>query len=313
MTETALILGATGGVGGETARALRAGGWRTLAFSRTRAGIDDDGLEWIRGDALDAAAVTRAAEGASVVVHAVNPRGYRDWDRLVLPMLDSTLRAARAAKATIVLPGTVYNYGPDALPILDEDAPQRPTTKKGKLRVAMEARLAAFARDGGQAIVLRCGDFFGPYAGNNWFAQMVAPGRQLQRIVRIGRRGLAHQWAYLPDVAETLAALIDRRRALPAFAAYQFKGHWDETGEEMIDAVRRVAGRPDLQVKSFPWTLVAALSPVVPLFREVMEMRYLWGTPVYMDNDKLLGVLGKEPHTPWDMAVSGALRGLGCL
>ena len=107
------------------------------------------------------------------------------------------------------LPGTVYNYGPDALPILTEDAPQRPTTKKGKLRVEMEARLEAFARKGGQAIVLRCGDFFGPRAGNNWFAQVVQPGRRLTQIVRIGQRGLAHQWAYLPDVAETLDS-VDR-------------------------------------------------------------------------------------------------------
>ena len=313
MVETALVLGAAGGIGGETVRALNAKGWRVRAFNRTRSGVDGDGVDWVRGDALDAAAVAEAAEGASVIVHAVNPPGYRNWERLVLPMLESTRQAARASKATIVLPGTVYNYGSDALPILAEDAPQRPTTKKGKLRVEMEARLQAFARAGGQAIVLRCGDFFGPRAGNNWFAQVVQPGRRLTRIVRIGRRGLAHQWAYLPDVAGTLARLIERRAALPAFAAYQFRGHWDETGMTMIDAVRRAAARPELKVRSFPWTLTMGLSPFVPLFRELREMRYLWKTAVYMGNDKLLGVLGDEPHTSWDEAVREAMRGLGCL
>jgi nucleoside-diphosphate-sugar epimerase len=313
MVETALVLGAAGGIGGETVRALNANGWRVRAFNRTRSGVDGDGVDWVRGDALDAAAVASAAEGASVIVHAVNPRGYRNWERLVLPMLESTLRAARASKATIVLPGTVYNYGPDALPILIEESPQRPTTKKGKLRVEMEARLEAFARDGGQAIILRCGDFFGPRAGNNWFAQIVAPGRPLTRIARVAPPGLAHQWAYLPDVAETLARLIDRRTALPAFAVYQFKGHWDETGADMLDAIRRAAGRADLKAKPFPWTLVECLSPFVPLFREVREMRYLWRTAVYMGNDKLLSVLGGEPHTPWDDAVRETLQGLGCL
>jgi nucleoside-diphosphate-sugar epimerase len=313
MAETALVLGAAGGVGGEAARALNAKGWRVRAFNRSKSGVDRDGIDWVRGDALDAAAVAKAAEDADVIVHAVNPPGYRDWERLVLPMLDSTLEAARASKATIVLPGTVYNYGPDALPILTEDAPQRPTTKKGKLRVAMEARLEAFAREGGQAIVLRCGDFFSPRSGASWFAQVVQPGRRVTRIVRIGRPGLAHQWAYLPDVAETLARLIERRAALPAFAAYQFKGHWDETGMAMIDAIRRATARPALQVRSFPWTLTMGLSPFVPLFREVREMRYLWKTAVYMGNDKLVGVLGEEPHTPWDEAVDETLRGLGCL
>jgi nucleoside-diphosphate-sugar epimerase len=313
MTETALVLGAAGGVGGETVRALTARGWRVRAFNRTRTGVDGDGVDWVRGDALGAAAVASAAEGASVIVHAVNPRGYGNWERLVLPMLDSTLQAARASKATIVLPGTVYNYGPDALPILTERSPQRPTTKKGKLRVEMEARLEAFARDGGQAIVLRCGDFFGAHAGNSWFAQIVKPGRRVTRIARIGRPNHAHQWAYLPDVAETLARLVHRRTALPTFAAYQFKGHWDETGADMLDAIRRAAGRADLKAKPFPWTLVEWLSPFVPLFREVREMRYLWRTPVYMGNDKLLGVLGDEPHTPWDHAVRETLQGLGCL
>jgi hypothetical protein len=48
------------------------------------------------------------------------PPGYRDWARLVLPMIDNTIAAARASGARIVLPGTVYNYGPNAFPVLRE-------------------------------------------------------------------------------------------------------------------------------------------------------------------------------------------------
>ena len=39
-------------------------------------------------------------------------------------MLDNTIAAANAQGATIVLPGTVYNYGPDAFPLLAETSPQ---------------------------------------------------------------------------------------------------------------------------------------------------------------------------------------------
>ena len=38
--------------------------------------------------------VRAAAEGCSVIVHAVNPPGYRRWSELVLPMLDHTIAAA---------------------------------------------------------------------------------------------------------------------------------------------------------------------------------------------------------------------------
>jgi nucleoside-diphosphate-sugar epimerase len=49
------------------------------------------------------------------------------------------------------------------------------------------------------------------------------------------------------------------------------------------------------------------------MFREMLEMRYLWREPLRMDNSRLIAFLGHEPHTPLDEAVSEALRGLGCL
>jgi nucleoside-diphosphate-sugar epimerase len=51
----------------------------------------------------------------------------------------------------------------------------------------------------------------------------------------------------------------------------------------------------------------------VVTFRELQEMRYLWRTPLHMDNTRLIEVLGKEPHTPLEQAVEATLSGLGCL
>src|SRR5262245_37787359 len=105
---TALVLGASGGVGGEATRALLRRGWTVKALvrdpTRAREGWHGDGLApaWIEGDAMDKASVTTAAERCSLIVHAVNPPGYRDWDRLVLPMLENTIAAAQAAGARIV-------------------------------------------------------------------------------------------------------------------------------------------------------------------------------------------------------------------
>jgi hypothetical protein len=48
-------------------------------------------------------------------------------------------------------------------------------------------------------------------------------------------------------------------------------------------------------------------------FREMLEMRYLWKRPLRLNNAKLVGVLGAEPHTPIDQAVRESLKGLGCL
>jgi nucleoside-diphosphate-sugar epimerase len=55
------------------------------------------------------------------------------------------------------------------------------------------------------------------------------------------------------------------------------------------------------------------LSPFVPLFRELAEMRYFWTTPIHMDNAWLKDVLGSEPRTPLDLAVRETLLGTGCV
>ncbi|KVE93451.1 NAD-dependent epimerase/dehydratase family protein [Burkholderia vietnamiensis] len=313
-----LVLGASGGIGGEVARQLRDAGWQVRALSRNldAASVERDGIEWMRGDALDRDAVLRAARGCGVLVHAVNPPGYRNWSTQVLPMLDNTIAAATREQATIVLPGTVYNFGPDAFALLHEDAPQRPVTRKGAIRVEMERRLQAATANRVRTIVVRAGDFFGPRAGNNWFGQgMVKAGRPVTAISVPGRPGVGHQWAYLPDVARTMVELLERRDALEPFARFHLGGHWDADGMQLAQAVRRVAQRHGLRptIRRFPWWLVWAAAPFVTTMREMIEMRYLWREPLRMENARLTAVLGREPLTPLDTAVETTLAGLGCL
>ncbi len=312
----ALVLGATGGVGGAMAAKLAARGYRIRALHRnaTAMAARNPSLDWRQGDAMNRADVVRAADGVSLIVHAVNPPGYRDWARLVLPMIDNTIAAAKAAGVRILMPGTVYNFGPDAFPVLDEESPQQPVTVKGKIRVALEERLEAAAAEGVPVIILRAGDFFGPGAGNNWFAQgLVKPGAPLKAITLPGAPGIGHQWAYLPDVAETMMQLVERADALPTFARFHMEGVFDTDGLQLAEAIRRVVGDPRLPIRRFPWLFVRLSAPFIPLFREIMEMRYLWKEPLRMSNRRLVEVLGAEPHTPLDLAVTETLASLGCL
>lgn len=312
----ALILGATGGIGGAVAAKLHARGYRVRALHRNATDMQAHmpGYDWVGGDAMRRDDVVRAAKGVSLIVHAVNPPGYRNWGQLVLPMIDNTIAAARASGARILMPGTVYNYGPDAFPVLREDSPQNAVTRKGRIRVELERRLEVAAGEGVPVILLRAGDFFGPKAGNNWFAQgLVTPGKPVTSVANPGAKGVGHQWAYLPDVAETMVRLVERAESLPPFARFHMDGVFDADGEQMIAAIRRVTGRADLKVKAFPWWLVRLASPFVPLFRELAEMRYLWREPLRLDNARLVAVLGEEPRTPLDQAVRATLESLGCL
>jgi nucleoside-diphosphate-sugar epimerase len=310
----ALVLGAAGGIGGETAAALARHGWSVRGLVR-RTPPEAGGIAWIRGDAMNAVDVQRAAQGVALIVHAVNPPGYRDWEKLVLPMLDNTIAAARAVGARIVLPGTIYNFGFDAFPVLREDSPQHPESRKGAIRVEMEKRLKAAADAGTPVLIVRAGDFFGPKTtGNSWFsAAIVTPGAPVKRIVEPTPRGLTHAWAYLPDVAETIARLVDRAPALGDFEVFHFPGHQLARGE-MGEAIRRVTGNPRLRIWSFPWPLVVILQPFIRLFREMAEMRHLWRQSIVLDGGKLKAFLGEAmPATSLDRAVRETLAGLGSL
>jgi nucleoside-diphosphate-sugar epimerase len=267
-------------------------------------------VEWIKGDAMNAAEVIAAAEGADVIVHAANPPKYQRWRQLALPMLASSIAAAKASGARLVLPGTVYNYAPDAGASIGEDTPQAPVTRKGKVRVEMEEMLRAAAADGVKSLVLRAGDFFGPAAPNSGLLWLTT--RKAGRVTGVYRTGpVGHAFAYLPALAETLARLLDREAALATFEVFHFAGNWMAGDDALGGAVRRVTGDGAIPIKPFPWAMVYAAAPFVPMLREMAEMRYLWTKPIGLDETKLRTFFGSVRATPLDDAMRESLADLG--
>ena len=227
-------------------------------------------------------------------------------------MLDNTIAAAAKTGARVLLPGTVYNYGPDAGGTVDEHAPQNPVTRKGRIRVEMERRLQAAAERGAKALVVRAGDFYGPHSGNSWLAQgMVPTPGPVRRIFNPARAGVGHSWAYLPDLAETMVRLLERRDDLADFDSFQFGGTWVDDNRAFADAIRVAAGQPRAPIYPFPWPVVHALAPVNETAREMRELIYLWRRPLRLVDDKLRRFLGEVPTTPLDEALRTTLRGLG--
>ena len=310
---TALVIGATGGIGGALAERLQAGGWHVRALNRDpdRARPGRETLEWVRGDALVEADVVAAAMGADIIVHAANPPGYRNWAGLLMPMLNNTISAAKASGARILLPGNVYNFGPDAMPTLSETSPQTPMTRKGAIRVEMEKALRAAADEGVRSLTVRAGDFFGPKpTGGSWMSQgLVKPGRPLAAVTYPGPLEIAHAWAYLPDLAETFVRLLDTD--LADFEVFHFRGQ-QATGQELVGALQVAAGRK-VAVRRLPWFAFAVIAPFNEMIREMLEMKYLWDRPVLLDNTRLVAKLGAEPHTPLADALRAALAGMDAL
>jgi nucleoside-diphosphate-sugar epimerase len=307
MSSRVLVLGAGGRLGHKAAEAFRDAGWTVTGLVRPGgAARAPAGTQSIEVDALDHAAVSAAARGTDVVLHALNPL-YTHWSRFALPLAYSAITAAEATGATLMFPGNLYNYGSPMPAVIDETTPMRPSSRKGQLRVAIEERMAEATERGMRAIVLRAGDFYGGGRGS-WLDLVLLKEIGRGRLTYPGPIDLMHEWAYLPDLVSTLVQLAAIRETLPAFATFGFPGH-AVTGREFTTTIAR-ATSSKLQIKRMTWWLIHALRPIVPLCRELSEVSYLWSEPHRIDGSKLKAAIGDAPHTPLDDAVARALEDL---
>lgn len=317
MQSTVLILGARGRFGLAAARAFSDAGWRVLGQTRPAAELPaDPRIEWLAIDLHDTRALVAAAQGATVVLHALNPAyTHKAWRAQVLPMLEAATAVARALDATLMLPGNVYNFGAAMPAVLREDTPQAAQTVKGQIRIAMEAQLQ---RSGVRGVVIRAGDFFGSGRGT-WFDQIIVKDIQKGKFTYPGARDVATAWAYLPDLARTFVAVAAKRAQLRPFEVLHFKGH-SISGQRWLDVLDPLARNQGwvepqghVRFKRLPWPLLRIAGLVVPTFAALVEMRYLWDTPHALANDRLTALIGAEPHTPLLLAAQTALSDLGLM
>jgi nucleoside-diphosphate-sugar epimerase len=307
MTGRILILGAAGRLGSAAAEAFRDAGWSVVSFVRPGAGRRVP-LGTAVVESEERAAVTQAAHGADVLLHALNTP-YPQWERLALQHIYVSIEAAEATGATLMFPGNLYNFGAAMPDLLEETTPMQPTARKGRLRVLMEQRLREATERGMRAITLRAGDYFGGGLGA-WFDLVIAREIGRGRLTYPGPLDVMHEWAYLPDLARTFVMLAERRAALPPYAPFGFAGH-AVTGTELAAAMAS-AMRRRLKVKRMSWWLLRTVGRLSAMGRELAEIEYLWRVPHRVSGAQLEAAIGATPpHTPLAAAVTSALRQLG--
>ena len=306
---TVLVLGANGRLGRAAALAFAAAGWQVRAQMRQppRAPLPAS-VQLVLADALDRVTLHPAAQGAQVIVNALNP-DYTRWATLLPPITQATLALARASGATLMLPGNVYNFGNQLPPRLDEATPFAATNPKAAQRIALEAALqqAAQPQDGQppvRSIVIRAGDFIGD--AGTWLDLAMAKGLARGRFTHMGPSDINHAWAWLPDLAQVFVHVAERRARLPAHAVLHHAG-FTLTSAELQAAFEAALGRP-LKATRFPWPLLRLGTPFSPMLRALFEMRHLWQRPHQLDDARLRALLGPSlPATPLAVVVRECL------
>jgi nucleoside-diphosphate-sugar epimerase len=311
---TVLVLGANGRFGQAAVSAFAQAGWRVLAQVRRLPPQPlPAGAGTLAVPLSDIDTLAAQAAGARVVVHAVNPL-YTRWRQEAVPAARQGMELARRLGARFMLPGNVYNFGEHMPALLRPDTPQWPSTEKGHIRRELEAEMRLRAAGGQRSVVIRAGDFFGGGRGS-WFDLVIVKSLAQRKLVYPGPLEVPHAWAYLPDLARAFVA-VAASEELPAFADLHFPGH-TLTGAQLLAAVERAAASlgmvpaQDWHHGSMPWALIRAGGVVVPTWRAIAEMSYLWRVPHALDGRALYAAVGALPATPIDAALRAALLDLG--
>src|SRR4051812_37476615 len=128
-----LVLGAAGRLGAASAVTFRDAGWQVKGLVRPgRSDAAPRRIEVVEAVTGDEA--VEAAYGCDVVLNAFTPV-ITEWRKNALSLAYAAIAAAEGSGASLLFPGSVWNYGRSMPPFLDESTPMQPSTRKGRMRV----------------------------------------------------------------------------------------------------------------------------------------------------------------------------------
>ena len=284
MTGTVLILGASGRFGRNAAEALWNAGWQVRRFDRKTQDLDT------------------AARGADLIVNGWNP-AYSDWATMLPELTAKVIAAARKSGATVIIPGNVYGFGENAPARFAADTPLMAQNPLGRLRIEMET---AYRNSGVRTIVLRAGDFIDTEASGNWFDRIMTSSLPKGRFTYPGQADIPHAWAYLPDMARATVQLAELRDQLGRFEDIPFPGY-TMTGHDIAQHLSNVLQR-SVRVKQMSWIPLKLLQPVWPEARKLLEMRYLWNKPHWLDGARFEQLVPDFKPTLPEVALASAVQ-----
>ena len=306
MTGRILVLGAAGRLGFAAAEAFRDAGWNVRGLVRPgRAKAVPRGVEAVEAVTRDEA--VSAGRGCDVVLNAFNPI-ITEWQKNATSLAYAAIAAAEGNGATLLFPGSVWNFGRDMPAVLDENTPMNATSRKGRMRIEIEQRIGEACDRGMRAIVLRAGDYFGAGRGS-WFDLVICKEIARQRLTYPGPLDVVHAWAYLPDLAQTMVRLAERRASFGPCESFGFAGH-AITGHQLIAAIESVT-KSKFNIRPMGWWMIKTFGQLLAIGRELAEMAYLWEVPHRIDGRKLQSAIGEVPATPFTDTVSASLQKLG--
>ncbi|GAB3554003.1 NAD(P)H-binding protein [Spirosoma fluminis] len=304
-----LVLGATGSIGYAVTQNLLARRLPVTILVRNRAKAEAlfpnaATLTIVEGDVQDVAGLKTTAVGKTHIFHGIN-YPYHQWFGNMDKATQHVIDAAAQHGATLVFPGNVYNFGNAKEPIREDSRPN-PVSKKGELRVTLEAMLEQAATEGRCRVLnVRLPDFWGPNvlnAGVKPIFEGALTGKALPWLLNAS---IPHQSVYTNDAAEVIVRLMLRKATAP-YEVWNYGGHTFPSTRWFFGRVAAITGKP-LRVQIHSRFAIGFLGLFVAVVREVKEMLYLYENTILLDDANVRAAFPDFQETPIDEAITETL------
>jgi nucleoside-diphosphate-sugar epimerase len=186
------------------------------------------------------------------------------------------------------------------------------TDVKGRVRTRMWTdALAAHEAGRVRATEARAADFVGPQVpgDHSHLVRQLPALRKGRRAYVVGDPDALRSWAYMPDVATTLATLGTDERALGR--AWHVPSNPPRSQRQALGDLAAALGVPPVPVSTIPWPVLRAVGLAVPMMREVVAVRHQFDQEFVIDAGATTATFGLTA-TGWDevtAATAGAVRG----
>lgn len=304
--DNCLVVGATGGIGRSTVKALVENGNHVRAFVRNRHKAEKyffgmSNVEIFEGDATKPADLAKAIKDCSTLFYGANTL-YTEWIEKARPLLKLSLVAALEANARFVFPGNVYLYGHAQYNPVDEKHPHAAHTVKGKIRVEMEEMIKKYSSEKGlRFTIVRFPDFYGPFVVNGFSEKAYQNALAGKSIQWIGAKNVPLEYIFIEDAGKCIAAAglselgINQEFNVPATAPI--------TNNSYLGLITKLGGaNSKLQILNSN-LLFSMMGFFNKLIKEVAEMLYLKREELTLDGTKFKNTFGFLPSTSYEEGI----------
>jgi nucleoside-diphosphate-sugar epimerase len=306
----ALVTGGGGFLGGAIVRMLAERGNQVVSYSRgTYPQLDEMGVEQVRGDLGDGAALSAAAKGCDIVYHVAAKAGvwgsYAEFYQANVTGTENVLAACRAngigrlvytSSPSVVFDGMDVEGGDESLPYPASYEAHYPATKARAEQLVLAANSPALA-----TVSLRPHLIWGP-GDNHLVPRILAKGRA-GRLRRIGNRPNLVDTVYVDNAARAHLQAADR---LAPGSPVNGRAYFISNGEpiplwEMVNRILAAAGVPPV-TRSIPPGMAYAIGCIC---------EGLWGTLHLAGEPPMTRFVAHELATAHWFDISAALRDFG--